>query len=169
MKGRKKWRLSKTLSRRTEVRPIENDDVKYAWAAYKQGELAELKLPDNLNAVDFKFEFEKFVLQHAHAAWTVITETQKGFIPTGFVLGQWGPAFMIIGSIIWFPWASCRNIIEGTVFLLNRLRKEFPVLGFASDEHKPLYEACCMHGIMHRIGTSHSLGEKMTVFEVRTQ
>lgn len=169
MTGKKKWRLSKTLSRRVEIRPIENEDVKYAWAAYKQGKFTEVGLPSGLGASEFKVEFEKFVLANAHAAWTVLAETKKGFMPIGLALGQWGPAFMIIGNIEWFPWASRRNIVEGTVYLFNKLRKEFPVIGFAREEHKPLYEACLMHGIMHRIGTSHSLGTKMTVFEVRTQ
>ena len=168
MKGKKKWRLSKTLSRRIEVRPIENHDVKYAWATYKQGKLTEMGLPPDLSATDFKTEFEKFVLTKSHAAWTVSAETTQGFMPIGLALGQWGPAFMIVSAIKWFPWATCRNIVEGTVSLFSRMRNEkFPAIGFANDEHRPLYEACCMHGIMQRIGTSHSLGEKMTVFEVR--
>ncbi len=170
MRGKKKWRLSKTLSRRVEIRPIENDDVKYAWAAYKQGKLSDMGFSENLDAQTFKTTFEGFVLTHAHAAWTVSAETKKGFMPIGLALGQWGPAFMIVTAIKWFPWATRRNIVEGTVSLFNGMRKEkFPAIGFANEEHKPLYEACCMHGIMHRIGTSHSLGEKYTVFEVRTQ
>ncbi len=167
MRGRKKWRLSKTLSRRVEVRPIENDDVKYAWAAYKQGKLPWLDIPKDLDAASFKAEFEQFVLTRAHAAWTVSTDTKKGFIPAGIALGQWGPSFMFISAIEWFPWATCRNIVEGTVYFFDNLRKQFPVMGLANDQHKPLYEACMMHGIIHRIGTSHSMGEKMTLFETR--
>jgi hypothetical protein len=168
MKGKKGWRLSRTLKRRIEVRPIENYDVKYAWAAYKQGKLNDLPLPGGMDAASFKAEFEKFVLTNTHAAWTILSQTKQGFIPTGMVLGQWGPSFMFISAIEWFPWASCRNIIEGTVYFFNSLRKQFPVFGFANEEHKPLYETCCAHGIMYRVGSSHSLGEKMTVFEVRT-
>ena len=169
MKGKKKWRLSKTLSRHVEIRPLENEDVKYAWAAYKQGKLKEMGLPDDLDAAAFKSEFEKFVLTRAHAAWTVIAETPKGLLPVGIAFGNWGPPFMIMNWMAWLPWASKRNIIEGTVAICNQLRKQFPLICMASDEDKKLYETCMMHGIVHRIGTSHSLGVKMTVFESRAR
>lgn len=169
MKGKKSWRLSKTLKRHIEVRPIENHDVKYAWAAYKQGKMTDLPLPTGMDAASFKTEFETFVLTRAHAAWTILAQTKQGFIPAGMVLGQWGPSFMFISAIEWFPWATCRNIVEGTVYFFNTLRKQLPAVGFANKEHKPLYEACCMHGIMERIGTSHIMGERMTVFETRTK
>ena len=170
MTGKKNWRLSKTLRRRTEFRPIENGDVKYAWAAYKQGKLPQLDFPEDLSAPDFKTAFEAFVLTRTHAAWTILAETAKGFLPVGIILGHWGPdrAFMILSGIAWYPWASRRNIIEGTVNFSNIMRKQLPVIGFANDEHRPLYEACCMHGIMRRIGTSHVLGKKLTIFEGRT-
>lgn len=168
MKGKKTWRLKRTLSRHVEVRPIENEDVKYVWAAYKKGKLSGLPLQADLDAASFKNEFEKFVLSNAHAAWIIKLQTRQGLVPAGLVLGQWGPSFMFITDIEWFPWATCRNIVEGTVYFFNELRKQFPVLGFSNDEHRPLYEACAMHGIMHRIGTSFGLGEKMTVWEVRT-
>lgn len=167
MKGKKKWRLSRTLSRHVEVRPIENGDVKYAWAAYKQGKLSELPIPKGLDAASFKTEFEKFVLTNVHAAWVILTQTKNGFIPVGMVLGQWMLSFVLISDIEWFPWATCRNIVEGTVYFFNNLRKQFPVMGFANDEHRPLYEACAMHGIMHRVGTSFGTGEKLTLFECR--
>lgn len=168
MRGRKNWRLSKTLSRRVEIRPIENDDVKYVWAAYKKGKFSELFQRD-LSPAEFKFEFEKFVLANVHAALTILADTKVGFMPIGIALGQWGPAFLIMSDIEWFPWASCRNTLEGTVALFNRLRKQTPVFGFVKEEHKPIYEVCLMHGIMRRIGTSHSLGTRMTLFEVRTE
>ena len=169
MTGKKSWRLSKTLNRRNEIRPVEQDDVKYAWAAYKSGSLSSMRLPEGLDASQFKIEFETYVLANAHGAWTVIVETPKGFIPAGFALGQWGPgqAFMFIVGIAWFPWASKRNILEGTVAFFNRIRKELAWLGFANDEHKPVYDVCCMHGIMSRVGTTHSLAQKMAVFQGR--
>lgn len=163
---KKTWRLSKTLARRTEVRPIENEDVKFAWAAYKNGALDAMGLPQGLDAAGFKSEFERYVLTNTPATWTIITETKNGFIPSGFVFGQLG-AFLTIVGIAWCPWASKRNIIEGAVRFFNRIRREMPWIGFAADEHKAVYEVCMQHGIMSRIGTSHSLGKRMAVFEGR--
>ena len=162
MKGKKNWRLTKTLARNITFRPIEAGDVKYAWAAYKLGKLPTF--PTDMSAPHFKDAFEMFVLCNTHAAWTVISSK-----PIGFVFGYWAPgnAYMIIAEVVWFPWATKRNIIEGCMTFFNQIRKEIPVMGFATDEHKGMYDVCCMHGIMSRAGTSHCTGQKMAIYEGR--
>jgi len=166
-----KWRLSKTLSRPVEVRPIEVSDIRYAWAAYKKGALSELGEPftADLTAEQFRAAFEEMVLTRHDAWWTIIGQTKNGFIPMGLVVGEWGPAqaFMVIVGISWFPWASRRNIIEGTVKFFNVLRRQMRWMGFASPKHKPVYEVCCMHAIMRRVGTSHMTEPPSAVFEGR--
>lgn len=168
MKGKKKWRLSKTLSRHIEVRPIEDADVKYAWAAYKLGKLEFDIFPPGLSATEFKSQFEQFIIGNTTGTWTIIAETKDGFRPVAIATGNATPVFMFLSAIVWFPWASKRNIIEGVVALCSKLRKQFPVFGFVPEENKKVWEAAAMHGIVHRIGTSHSLGEKMTVWEARS-
>lgn len=162
-----KWRLSRTLKRRVDSRPIENDDVKYAYAAYRTGALKE-HFPGGLDAPAFKRAFEEFVLSNAHAAWVVVSHTKNGFIPIGLVMGGWAPqaAFMVIVGIVWFPWASKRNILEGSVGFFNELRKQFKWMGFAKYEHKPIYDVCCAHGVMRRVGTVH-MNEAAAVYEGR--
>lgn len=173
MRPKQNWRLSKTLGRHIEVRPIENDDVQYAWAAYKKGGLGGMGAPfdqGGLDAKAFKEAFEVYVLTNAHAAWTVMASTRSGIVPIGIVLGGWAPprdALMLIIGIVWFPWASRRNIVEGAVGFFNRIRKEMAWMGFASEQHKGLYETCCKHGIMHRVGTSHRSGQPIAVYEGR--
>jgi hypothetical protein len=169
MKGKKNWRLGKTLSRQIEVRPIEDDDVKYAWAAYRKGALEAMGFAPDLNAQTFTDAFESYVLTNARAAWTVMAQTKDGFIPIGFVLGDWAPqgAFMMIVGISWFPWATRRNIVEGTVAFFSRVRKEMNLMGFASREHMPLYDVCCAHAVMRRVGTSHMNGRWTAVYEGR--
>lgn len=166
MTGKKTWRLSKTLKRSIEVRPIEQEDVKYAWAAYKKGGLGGMGFAPDLNPQKFKDAFEAYVLSNAHAAWTVIAGK-----PIGFVLGSWAPqqAYMVIVGIVWFPWATKRNIVEGAVSFFKRLNTEMGWMGFASAEHKKLYEVCMMHGIMRRVGTSHMSGAPVSIFEARIQ
>ena len=169
MKGKKNWRLSKTLGRQVEIRPIEGDDVKYAWAAYRKGELSAMGFVEGLEAPQFKDAFEAYVLLNARAAWTISAQTRNGFVPIGFVLGDWAPqgAFMMIIGIAWFPWASRRNIVEGTVAFFNSIRKEIGWMGFATREHKRIYDVCCMHGIMNRVGTSLRTGQPIAVYEGR--
>lgn len=172
MKGKKTWRLSKTLKRRIESRPIEQSDVRYSYAAYKKGVLKPLGIPfedGGMDADEFKSAFETYVLTRSHAAWVISTETKNGFLPTGLAFGGWAPmeAYMVIIGMVWFPWARPRNIVEGTVGFFNSVRKQLNWMGFASGEHKKLYETCCMHGIMRRIGTSEMTDAPSAVYEGR--
>jgi hypothetical protein len=168
MTATNKWRLSRTLKRNVSVRPIEQDDVKYAFAAYKSGSLKDL-FAEGMDPPTFKTAFESYVLSNAHAAWVITAHTKNGFIPVGLAFGGWAPqqAFMVIIGIVWFPWASKRNITEGTVGFFNSIRKELNWMGFATGEHKRIYEVCCMHAIMRRIGTTHMGDKQAAVYEGR--
>src|SRR5438045_2158440 len=108
MKGKKLWRLSRTLKRRVDVRPIEQEDVKFAYGAYKSGKLP--MFPEGMDAPSFKESFEAYVLTSAEAAWTIISESKVGFAPVGLAFGGWAPqqTYMVIIGIVWFPWASKR-------------------------------------------------------------
>lgn len=172
MSGKKNWRLSKTLSRRVEVRPIEASDVQYAWAAYKKGGMSEIVAEKNLAAPAFKTAFEAAILGNYHAAWIIQAQAKGRFMPIGIVVGCWATqqsVYMIISGILWFPWATKRNIIEGTISFFNKIRKEIPVMGYAMNGHKRAYEICCMHGIMRRVGTTHVVfpGQSAAVYEGR--
>lgn len=172
MTGKKNWRLSKTLSRRVDVRPIEATDVQYAWAAYKQGGLSEIVPEKDLAAPAFKAAFESAILANYHAAWIIQAQAKARFMPVGIIVGSWATqqnAYMIINGVAWFPWATKRNILEGTVAFFNRIRKEMPWIGYAMNGHKRAYEVCCMHGIMRRVGTTHVVfpGQAAAVYEGR--
>lgn len=170
---KKNWRLKKTLARRTQVRTIEPDDLKYLWASYKKGALESMgqAFADTaMTPEQFKQAFEAEAERYSEG-WIILAETKNGFIPAGIVLGKIDPllSFMIVGGIAWFPWATRRNIVEGTVAFFDAMRRQMPCIGFAVDEHKRLYEVCCMHGVVRRIGTSHVAipGQLSAVFETR--
>ncbi len=164
-----KWRLTRTLRRRNVgYRPIEDADIKYAWAAFKHGALADVGLPDaEIAPAEFKSKFEQWVLEHCHAAWTLLAGK-----PIGLVLGGWAPSggYMIIGAFVFMPWASKRTIIEATVNFVSEIRKEYPFMGYALPHHKRLYEVVARHGVMRRVGTSQIAipGERCAVFETVT-
>src|SRR6185437_8167663 len=110
----RKWRLGtkQTVRRAIDYRPIELDDVKYAWAAYKQGALKEMGFAENMSPEEFRAAFSDAILNNCHAAWTIFGHTKKGFIPAGMIMAVWaGPVLTIMG-IAWMPWASNRNIVE---------------------------------------------------------
>ena len=123
----------------------------------------------DLDPDEFKDALTKGVIEHCHAAWTLFGQTKKGVIPVGIVLAAWAPnaPYLIITGIAWMPWASRRNIIECTVGFFNSARREFQFVGYATEDHKRMYEVCAKHGIMRRVGTSYVAipGHAAAVFE----
>lgn len=166
----RKWRLRRTLKRRTEFRPMETDDIKYLWAAYKTGALESLGFdkPD-MSPDEFRETVERAVLERCHAAWTLFADTRKGFLPVGVVLAAWAPnaSYLIVTGMSWLPWASKRNKVEAMVGFLNSVRKEFPLMFYAIFEHLRMYEVCAKHGVVRRVGTSLNAipGKQCAVFE----
>ena len=171
-----KWRLKKTLGRDVKYRPIEDEDMRYTFAAYKKGALEPLGEPfDNtsMTADQFKETFERFVVEKFHAVWTLFATTKRGFIPVGLIFAVWVPSspYMTVNALCWFPWASRRNIIECCVSFLNSIRTQVNMMFYAAPEHKRTYEVCAMHGVIRRIGTSHIVfpGKPAAVFETRAK
>lgn len=175
--GKPNWRLRKTLARKLEFRPIEKDDVRFAWAAYKKGSLAPMAgifAQQGMNAEEFKIAFEKIILTRYHGGWTLFAETHNGFIPVGFVLAFYSHTdpvlspFMIIGDLVWCPWASKRNKIESAVNFFSKIRNDIPMVDYAyGDTNKKFFEMLARHGIVRRIGTTFNVvkGEPCAVFE----
>jgi hypothetical protein len=166
------WRLKKTLARRLEFRPTEVDDVKFAWAGYKQGAFGKL-LPRDFDAAGFRAGFETEILPKFDALWTLLAETRKGFIPVGMAFGFWPHPyvqhFMVLDTFEWFPWATSRNRIESAVNFISKTRTEIPLIGFVRQENKGFLEVLARHGLGRRVGTSHVVfaGEPASVWETR--
>lgn len=167
---RQNWRLRKTLARNIQVRPVVDDDLKYLWAAYRKGALKSLFSNEGMTSEEFRLSFDDAASRFSEG-WIIEADTSAGRRPAGVVFGKMDAIlpFMIIAGIVWFPWATKRNIIEGTVTFFEGIRRTIPWMGFATDEHKRLYEVCCMHGIMRRVGTSGVAipGTNAAVFETR--
>lgn len=166
------WKLSKTQERRLEFRPIEDEDVRYAWAAYKVGALKSA-FDEGLSAEDFKVAFVELILSRYDAAWVLFAETRKGFIPAGLALGFWPHAavshFLIFNNFVWFPWATPRNRIESAVNFFSRMRHDLAMVGFARPQDRDFCTAMAKHGLLRRVGTSMNVfpGEPAAVWETR--
>lgn len=175
---RERWRLKKTLRRKLDFRPIEREDMRYVWAAYKKGALKSLGekfASGDMESGDFDIAFEAEIAANYHGAWTLFAETPRGFLPVGLVLGFYShpdprfAPFMIVGDMIWFPWSSNRNRIESAVNFFNRIRHEIPMVEYADEQAKRFFEVIAQHGIVRRVGTSFNVypGQSTAVFETR--
>ena len=166
-----KWRLSRTLNRGATYNPIEMDDLAYAWAAYKVGKFHLVE--DGLDQESFRDAFAKLVLSTYHAVWALKAKTERGVIPVGFAFGFWlHPAkqeTMIINELVWLPWATPRNIIETTANFVTKERKKLKMIAFARKKDKSFLEVLAKHGIVRRVGTSHTIFSDgpATVWETR--
>lgn len=172
-----KWRLKKTRARRLEFRPIEAEDVKFAWAGYKKGALKDMAGPlsdDSLTAEQFNETFQEIVVKRYHGAWTLFASTKRGFMPVGMVFAFWSHGelspFMIVGDIVWFPWASARNKVESAVNFFHIIRQTYPMMDYAyGDTNRRFFDVLCQHGVMRRVGTTFNVvkGEPVAVYETR--
>jgi hypothetical protein len=169
------WRLKKTLGRAVDFRPIEAEDMRWIFAAYKQGALAGMGADfakSDKDPAAFKTAFEAHVTSTYDGGWTLFANTSRGFSPIGLVFGVWAPLMphiMVVAGIAFFPWARRRNVIEATVGFFSGIRRTLHFIGYALPEHKRLYEVCCAHGIMRRTGTSFIVfsDKPAAVFETR--
>jgi hypothetical protein len=168
--------LKKTLARPVDFRPIEATDVRYLFAAYKDGALASMGAAfaqAGMSAAEFKQAFEAEVVERYAGAWTLFAMTRKGFIPVGCVLGFYShpdprlSPFMIVGDMLWFPWASARNRLEAAVNFFKVIRLTIPMVEYADDRAKPFFEVLARHGIVRRVGTMLSVypDRQTAVFE----
>lgn len=173
------WRLKKTLARKLDFRLIEADDVRYAWVAYKKGCLKDMAAPfDNtdMEPEEFKRAFFEAVTQNYHTVWTLFGESAKGYGPVGFVFAFHAhpnasrSPFMVVGDIVWCPWASARNKVESAVHFFGKIRNDVPLMDYAyGEKNKKFMEMIAKHGVLRRIGTTFNVvkGEPCAIFETR--
>ena len=79
---------------------------------------------------------------------------------------------MIIGDIIWCPWATKRNKIESAINFFNIVRKQIPMMDYShGEENIRFFEMIAKHGIMRRVGTTFNVvqGEPTAIFETRAK
>lgn len=122
----------------------------------------------------FKVIFVKAVQKRYHGAWTLFAETKRAFLPVGMLFAFHShfehakSPFMIVGDLVWFPWASARNKIESAVGFFSRVRKEIPMTDYAhGEQNQRFFEMLCKHGVMRRVGITFNVrhGEPVHIFE----
>lgn len=178
-RSRPNWRLKKTVSRKVDFHPIELDDVKYVWAAYKKGllkDVSETFAEPTLGADEFTEAFKALFGTTYASCWMLFADTSSGRHAVGMVLAFWShpnprfAPFQIIAHMVHFPWASKRNWIESVVNFFAKIRSTIPTVAYATKpDGKRLFEVLAMHGVMRRIGTTFTVipGQGIPVFETR--
>lgn len=115
------------------VRQPIDDDAKWAFAAYRKG--AFEGIPEGLNGDDFKGALRAWL---GTVASPGLPAYETHVLVAHHDLGEQTPiGFVVMGldgykaypAVIWFPWASNRNRLEGVVRWLHEGRKRLmPVI-----------------------------------------
>lgn len=161
----KKFRLRNLIRRDTSFRPIEIEDMKWLWAAYKTGSFDAVAFPEDLA----KEELTDMMLAHfasMHEVFVLETETKRGKIPVG-----------VVGSLItertephvnWFSWATSRNKLECATYFFSKMRNR-PLLVWSKEEHVKFYTHVSRYGVLRRIGKVYKFidNEDYMLFQTR--
>lgn len=90
--------------------------------------------------------------------WTCFADSTRGQRePVGMIFGWVRGRVIQVGGMVWFPWASKRNIFECAVKFFVELGREFHVLDFAEMKDKVFFENIARHGILRKVGHMHGL------------
>lgn len=140
------------------MRPVDVDDIKYLFAAWRMGKLDfEGFSPEGMTADAFVEAFGAYIAERYQVAYALVARAPgKDVMPVGVVFGiipLHGKKVVWCGDFTWFPWASKRNKLECAVHFLNQMRKEWLVLGFSDMGAVPFFEHVCRYGVLRRVGT----------------
>lgn len=143
-------RRSRTLKRNPIFRDIIDDDLPYLWAAYQKG---AFQIKEGLSAKEFTDFFIEFVYSQYAYAWTF---EHKGK-PIGVLFGKDCGPFILVGDMVWMPWATKRQRVEHVVNFLNEIRKHLYILLTCDEKDLSFYNYIARHGVIRRVGTLHGM------------
>lgn len=124
------------------VRPITDSDVRFLYAAYKEGGFADLIMPD-LPPQTFQDRIEA-LLGSVEYDW--VLETDK---PIGLVMGRAIAAGRGVEvQVDWMPWASTRNKLEGSAVFFREISKHLKIFIFADEESEPFWRRFCQYRML---------------------
>lgn len=160
--------------------------MKYLWAAYRKGALDEFHpaFSENLDAREFREVFAVILMENGWNDWILLTETKRGFEPIGFITAWPRGRIIEIADMVWFPWASKRNIWESAFNFFDSMRKKvadeasdpkdpmryFVVFEYARYRDKKFFERMVNKGVLKRVGHINDLypAEPAVMFQTKS-
>ena len=146
-------RFKKVRRRFIEVREAVQDDLKYAWAAYRKGALEVLNpiFGSDMGLEDFREAFPEILASSGNSVWTIVGPVPgRGVMPIGMVFGLIRERVIHDVHAVWFPWATPRTTFEAAKEFFERTRRDFFVKVFASEETEKFFDAIVSTGALKR-------------------
>ena len=158
---RTRYRLKRTLKRKSRFEDFQDQDVKYAYGSLKlQGQ--------DIDPEVFQEKSLEYIYSHYDHVWTLKAKTSRGFIPVGYLYGVECNEFIHIIEVDWMEWASLRNKLETLLKFISVMRwKRVFTVQVPHSEIK-FMERLCHYGMLHRSGTLEDIyDEKAPLFQTR--
>lgn len=142
----------------------EKDMVAY-YKAHLLGAFDIIGIPHGITLDEFRQCFADYLRAVGCTSVTFYTKVDGADLPVGVGI-MWIRGRIIQNeNLIWFPWASPRNILEGAInyFDTFRLCKEsisgayYKVLEFAQEKDVKFFDRLVQMGILERVGVINDL------------
>ena len=124
------------------------------------GRLSEFSpiMQADMGKEDFRSVIRELIEEQYNGAWTVSAPTTKhGKIPVGAIFAWVRGGVIEMGDMLWFPWASKRNILEASIIFFHEIRKQAVVLEFARKKDEAFFAHIASYGLMRRVGHVHDI------------
>lgn len=165
-KRRNPVRLVRALSRRPYSRPLEGEDLKWLWAAYRKGSFPEIA--EGLDSDGFT-EKALDVLARSHAQFLLWSRRESGDRPVGLVLCH-RKNHVLEPHVFWFAWATRREKIETALSFLNEQRRSWLIMISARERDRGFFAHLCRYGFIRPVGTvfgGYGKGQPAHLFQTR--
>lgn len=125
-------------------------DLQWLFAAYKKDGFGPMFAPD-MTAAEFRDEATAFLQRQQHS-WLIVAPSTRGPIPVALVFGS-SEGHRLFPHAIWFPWATARNRLEGTVAYLHEATEQGMLVIIPSGKtFLPFFTKLMRYGILKRVG-----------------
>jgi hypothetical protein len=157
-------RLSRLFkNRKVTVSPLSEDDMPFLWAAYRKGVWGDI-LRDDLTRDEFS---EAIYLLSKQKMLFAIKAPNK--YPVVGIAGMTPGEHCDQADAEWFPWATTRNKLEGSIRAILTLRDLSPFLIWANESQTEFLTHVARYGVLRRMGKfiNTKTGKNMATFQSR--
>lgn len=137
------------VKRDIRFKVLEEEDLKWLWAAYKRG--AFKWLPSDMDGQVFKDRALK-LLATVSEAFVAYAPGHLDDQPVGLISLAIDQHDNYEVHVEWFPWATARNKIEVTAKFLREVGRYKNLVVYSEVKNKRFFERMMDYGILRRVG-----------------
>lgn len=102
--------------------------------------------PDRFNAV------VEHAAQLVHQIFVLFAPGHREGQPVGVVTAVMDEQGNVKLQAVWMPWATPRNILEASLYMVRDLARDWNLLIYAPFETRHFFERLCNFGVLNKVG-----------------